>query len=150
MRRRPVSLLLVMLATLLAAVAAVGASIPFVFGETAGRSYSEGGVSWRDALLRASVGGCKDRLPQGARLRPQIHDCVINQVHVTNTSPHGLECRVTLVFPSPDDDGRTRVEQTIHVEANRERWVATAFGPASLAPESFSSSCGVAARGVAS
>jgi hypothetical protein len=120
---------------------AIAARPHFVFGEQTGRTYSEGEARWRDALLRASVGGCKERLPAGSRLRPGIRDCVVNQVHVTNLSPHPLECHVTLEFPAPDDDGRTRVELTIHVDAHKERWTATSYGPSSLVPSSFGSRC---------
>jgi len=130
------------LATFVVICASAAVSKPaFVFGERAGKTYSEGEAHWRDALLRASVGGCKERLPPGSRLRPRIRDCVVNQVHVTNLSPHPLECHVTLQFPKPDDDGRTRVEVTIHVEAHKERWTATAYGASSLVPKSFDSRC---------
>lgn len=134
------------LALVLASVRAAQASEPaFVFEERRGRTYTEGEASWREALLRASVGGCKERLPRGSRLRPGIRDCVVNQVHVTNLSRHPLECHVTLVFPAPDDDGRTRVEQTIHVEARKERWVATAYGPSTLTPTTLETRCVVMA-----
>lgn len=125
--------------------AAMAANPPFVFEERPGHAYNEASLSWRDALLRASIRGCKERLPRGSRLRPRIRDCVVNQVHVTNLSAHALECRVTLVFAAPDDDGRRHVEQTIHIAAGRERWVATAYGPAALEPQSFSTSCAAAA-----
>ena len=131
-----------MFAALLAIGALAWAAKPsFVFGEHPGRIYSEGEARWRDALLRASVGGCKERLPRGTRLRPGIRDCVVNQVHVTNLSPHLLECRVMLELPAPDDDGRTRVEQTIHVEPHKERWVVTAYGPSSLVPSGYQTRC---------
>ena len=123
--------------------AAWAAKIPFVLEERPGRSYAEGEVTWRDALLRASVGGCKQRIPRGARLRPRIHDCVVNQVHVTNLSQSILECHVTLVLPSPDDAGRTRIEHTQRIEPRKERWMASAYGPAALAPISFATSCTV-------
>lgn len=122
------------------------AKTPFVFQETPGRTYTEGEAHWRDALLRASVGGCKERLPRGSRLRPHIRDCVVNQIHLTNLSAHPLECHVTLELPAPDDDGRRRVEQSVHIAAGKERWVATAYGAASLVPTSFASSCRVPAR----
>src|SRR5438128_2605077 len=126
----------------LASVTSAHAANPaFVFEERRGRTYTEGEATWRDALLRASVGGCKERLPHGSRLRPGIRDCVVNQVHVTNLSPHLLECRVTLVFSSPDDDGRTRVEQTIRIESHTERWVATAYGPSTLSPVMVETRC---------
>ena len=142
---------IIVLAALLAAGASAWAARPhFVFGERAGKSYAEGEVRWRDALLRASVGGCKERLPRGSRLRPGIRDCVVNQVHVTNLSPHLLECRVTLEFPRPDDDGRTRIEQSIHIEPHTERWVATAYGPSSLEPRSFETRCQSSAQRVGS
>lgn len=113
----------------------------FVFEERAGRTHQEGEAHWRDALLRASVGGCKERLPRGSRLRPRIRDCVVNQVHVSNLSAHPLECRVTLVFPAPDDDGRQHIEHTTHIAPGKERWLATAYGPSSLVPTSFESRC---------
>ena len=131
------------LALLLVAGAAWPAKSRFVFEERVGKTYSEGEARWRDALLRASVGGCKERLPRGSRLRPRIHDCVVNQVHVTNLSEHWLECRITLMFPAPDDDGRRRIEHAIHLAAGKERWLATAYGPSSLEPSSFSSECRV-------
>jgi hypothetical protein len=124
---------------------ALAAKPVFVFEERAGRTYTEGAAHWRDALLRASVGGCKERLPRGSRLRPGIRDCVVNQVHVTNLSAVALVCDVTLVFSAPDDDGRSRIGQTIHVEPHKERWVATAYGPASLVPREFASRCQSAA-----
>jgi hypothetical protein len=130
---------LVLLSAIFAANSA--AKPRFVFEERAGRSYTAGEARWRDALLRASVGGCKERLPSGSRLRPGIRDCVVNQVHVTNLSAHSLECRVILEFPVPDDDGRRRIEHTIHIAAGKERWLATAYGPSSLEPTSFESSC---------
>lgn len=117
----------------------------FVFEERAGRTYADGEAHWRDALLRASVGGCKERLPRGSRLRPGISDCVVTQVHVSNLSKHPLECRITLVFPAPDDDGRRHIEHTIHIEAEKERWLATAYGPSTLEPTSFESRCAVIA-----
>jgi len=134
----------------LAALLATGASawpakIPFVFEERPGRRYSHGESTWRDALLRASVAGCKQRVPRGARLRPRIRDCVVTQVHVTNESHHALECRVTLILPAPDDAGRTRIEHSLRIESRHERWVATAYGPASLVPSSFETSCLAAA-----
>ena len=133
------------LATLVVICASSALARPsFVFGERVGRTYSEGEAQWRDALLRASVGGCKERLPPGSRLRPRIRDCVVNQVHVTNLSPHPLECRVTLEFPAPDDDGRRRIEQTIRIDARRERWVATAYGPSTLEPTDFATHCAIA------
>ena len=126
----------------LSAVAPTGmAATPFVFGERAGKTHLEGEAHWRDALLRASVGGCKERLPRGSRLRARIRDCVVNQVHVTNLSPHPLECQVALEFPSADDDGRARIEVTIYIEAFKERWAATAYGPSSLEPSSFGARC---------
>jgi hypothetical protein len=130
---------------LLMQAAGASARARFVFEERTGSSHAEGEARWRDALLRASVGGCKHRLPRGSRLRPGIRDCVVNQVHVTNLSADVLECRVTLEFPRPDDDGRRRVEHTIRIAAARERWVATAYGPASLEPSHFESSCVVVA-----
>ena len=131
------------LALLLVANAAWPSRPRFVFEERAGQTYSEGEARWSDALLRASVGGCKERLPRGSRLRPWIRDCVVNQVHVTNLSDRALECRVTLLFPMPDDDGRRTIEHTIHIAAGKERWLATAYGPSSLVPSSFSSTCRV-------
>ena len=133
---------IIVLAALLAAGASAWAAKPhFVFEERVGKSYAEGEARWRDALLRASVGGCKERLPRGSRLRPGIRDCVVNQVHVTNLSAHLLECHVTLEFPAPDDNGRRRIEQTIHIEAHKERWVATAYGPSALEPRAFEARC---------
>jgi hypothetical protein len=130
------------LAALLAVGSPAWAAKPhFVFEERAGTTYVEGDARWRDALLRASVGGCKGRLPRGSRLRPGIRDCVVNQVRVVNLSARALECRVTLEFHTPDDDGRTRIEQTIRIDAHKERWVATAYGPSSLAPRAFESRC---------
>ena len=117
----------------------------FVFEERPGRNYVEGEARWRDALLRASVGGCKERLPRGTRLRPRIRDCVVNQVHVTNLSTHPLECRVTVDLPAPDDDGRRRVEHTIHLAPNKERWLATVYGPSSLVPTSYETRCEIVA-----
>jgi hypothetical protein len=131
------------LALLFAAGTAWSARSRFVFEERVGQTYSEGEARWRDALLRASVGGCKERLPRGSRLRPWIRDCVVNQVHVTNLSDRPLECHVTLLFPMPDDDGRRSIEHTIHIAAGKERWLATAYGPSSLVPSSFSSACRV-------
>jgi hypothetical protein len=139
------NLLLGLLLTTCAATWA--AKTPFVFEERPGRSYTEGEASWRDALLRASVGGCKERLPRGARLRARIRDCVVNQIRVINTSAHPLVCRASLVLPTADDDGRTRVEHTLHVASGKERWVATAYGPASLVPTEFSTSCRVGKAG---
>jgi hypothetical protein len=134
------------LVALLATGASVwAAKIPFVFEERPGRSYSQGESAWHDALLRASVGGCKERVPRGARLRPRIRDCVVTQVHVTNQSHHALDCHITLVLPTPDDAGRTRIEHSIRIEPRRERWVATAYGPASLVPSSFETSCAASA-----
>jgi hypothetical protein len=133
------------LVLLLVAVAAWPARPRFVFEERAGKTYSEGAARWRDALLRASVDGCKERVPSGSRLRPWIRDCVVNQVHVTNLSEYGLECRATLIFPEPDDDGRRSIEHTIHIAAGKERWLATAYGPSSLEPTSFTSECRVPA-----
>lgn len=131
--------------TLFATVTAAAIARPsFVFGEHAGRTYTQGEARWRDALLRASVGGCKERLPRGARLRPRIRDCVVNQVHVTNLSAHPLECHVTLELPAPDDDGRTRVEQSIRLDPHKERWVATAYGASSLVPSRFATHCEIA------
>jgi len=130
----------------LAALLATGVSLAkstFVFEERPGRTYTEGEARWRDALLRASVGGCKERLPRGARLRPRIRNCVVNQVHVTNLTPHLLECRVTLELPAPDDDGRQRVEHTIHLAPNKERWLATAYGPSTLVPTGYETRCGI-------
>lgn len=135
---------IIVLAALLATGLAWAARPQFVFGEHAGKTYSDGEARWRDALLRASVGGCKERLPRGSRLRPRIADCVVNQVRVVNLSAHALECGVTLVFPAPDDDGRTRVELTVHVEAHKERWVATAYGPSTLMPSHFGTRCAIA------
>jgi hypothetical protein len=132
---------------LASAVPTWAAKSHFVFEERPGRTYTEGEARWRDALLRASVGGCKERLPRGARLRPRIRDCVVNQVHVTNLSSHLLECRVTIDFPAPDDDGRRRVEHSIHIGPGKERWLATAYGPSMLEPTSFSTSCQVVAAG---
>ena len=135
---------IIALAALLTTCALAAAAAPkFVFEERTGRTYSEGEARWRDALLRASVGGCKERLPRGTRLRPGIRDCVVNQVHVTNLSVHPLECRVTLEFPAPDDDGRRRVEHTIHIGPGKERWLATAYGPSSLEPTAFGAHCTV-------
>lgn len=134
-------ILLALLLTTCAAAWAVKST--FVFEERHGKTHSVGDAHWRDALLRASVGGCKERLPRGSRLRPYIRDCVVNQVHVTNLSAHTLECHVVLELPAPDDDGRARVEHTMHVGPHKERWVATAYGPASLVPASFTSSCRV-------
>jgi hypothetical protein len=113
----------------------------FVFEERPGRVYEDGDARWRDALLRATVGGCKERLPRGSRLRPGIRDCVVNQVHVTNLSPHPLQCHVTVDLPAPDDDGRRRVEHSAHVPAHKERWLATVYGPARLVPTSFETLC---------
>jgi hypothetical protein len=130
------------LTLLLAAGSPAWAAKPrFVFEERAGSHHVDGEARWRDALLRASVGGCKGRLPRGSRLRPGIRDCVVNQVRVVNLSAYALECHVTLELPSPDDDGRTRIEQTIVVEAHKERWVVTAYGPSSLVPRAFESRC---------
>ena len=132
----------VLLAALLATGACAWAAQPrFVFEERPGRTYAAGEARWRDALLRASVGGCKERLPRGARLRPRIRDCVVNQVHVTNLSLHLLECRVTVELPAADDDGRRRIEHTIHLAPNKERWLATVYGPASLVPTSYETHC---------
>lgn len=117
----------------------------FVFEERPGRVQAMGEVRWREALLRASVGGCKARLPRGARLRPRIHDCVVTQVHVTNLSPLAIECRVELRLPAPDDDGRRHIEQHVRIEALQERWVATAYGPSTLEPETYESRCVAAA-----
>jgi hypothetical protein len=128
-------------AALSVAATAWAARPHFVFEERAGKTHSDGEARWRDALLRASVGGCKERLPRGARLRPRIRDCVVTQVHVTNLSARALECHVVLEFPTPDDDGRTRIEQVVHVEAHKERWVATAYGASSLVPRSFETRC---------
>jgi len=136
--------IIVLAALLLASVSASAAKPHFVFEERAGKSYVEGAARWRDALLRASVGGCKERLPRGSRLRPRIRDCVVNQVHVTNLSAHLLECHVTLDFPAPDDDGRRRIEHTIHIGPGKERWLATAYGPSSLVPASFATNCRLA------
>jgi hypothetical protein len=135
---------LALITLLVTGTAATIARQSFVFGEHAGRTYTQGEARWRDALLRASVGGCKQRLPRGARLRPGIRDCVVNQVHVTNLSAHPLECHVTLELPAPDDDGRTRVEQSIHLEPHKERWVATAYGASSLVPSHYESRCDIA------
>jgi hypothetical protein len=135
---------IIALAALLATGAAWAAKPHFVFGERAGKTYLEGEAHWSDALLRVSVDGCKQRLPRGSRLRPRIRDCVVNQVRVANLSAHGLDCGVTLVFPAPDDDGRMRIEQTIHVEAHEERWVATAYGPSTLEPTSYTTRCAIA------
>jgi len=139
----PRSLGLLLLLTTGAFVSAARPS--FVFEERPGRTYEDGEARWRDALLRASVGGCKERLPRGARLRPRISDCVVNQVHVTNLSAHLLECRVTVELPAPDDDGRRRVEHTIHIAPNKERWLATVYGPSSLVPTSYETRCEIAA-----
>jgi hypothetical protein len=139
MRRHLASLLL-----LTTGAFAWGALPTFVFEERPGRSYEEGEARWRDALLRASVGGCKGRLPRGAKLRPRISDCVVNQVHVTNLSAHLLECRVTVELPALDDDGRRRVEHTIHIAPNRERWLATIYGPSTLVPTSYQTRCEIA------
>src|SRR5689334_5551771 len=128
-------------ALLASGATAWAAKIPFVFEERPGRSYSQGEVRWRDALLRASVAGCKERIPRGARLRPMIHDCVVTQVHVTSESHRALECHVTLILPGSDDSGRTRIEHTIRIEPRHERWVATFYGPASLVPSSFETRC---------
>jgi hypothetical protein len=137
---------IIALALLIAGASLAAAARPkFVFEERPGRTYAEGDAHWRDALLRASVGGCKERLPRGSRLRPRIWDCVVTQVHVTNLSAHPLECRVTLRFPKPDDDGRHSVEHTIHIAAHKERWLATAYGPSTLEPTSFESHCTVIA-----
>lgn len=137
---------IIVLAALLATCAAArAAKIPFVFEERPGRSYSQGESAWRDALLRVSVGGCKERLPRGTRMRPRIRDCVVNQVHVTNLSTHLLECRVIVDLPAPDDDGRRRVEHTIHLAPNKERWLATVYGPSSLVPSSFETRCEIVA-----
>jgi hypothetical protein len=116
----------------------------FVFEERRGHDYATGEVRWRDALLRASIGGCKERLPRGSRLRAGIRDCVVNQVHVTNLSTQLLECRVTVDLPAPDDDGRRHVEHTIRLGPNKERWLATVYGPASLVPASFETRCEIA------
>jgi hypothetical protein len=133
---------IIVLAALLASGASAWAArIPFVFEERPGRSYTQGEARWRDALLRASVAGCKERIPRGARLRPMIRDCVVTQVHVTSESHRALECHVTLLLPRPDDSGRIRIEHTIHIEPKRERWVATSYGPASLVPSSFETRC---------
>lgn len=140
MRRSPGTLLL-----LTTCAFAWAAKPTFVFEERPGRSYTEGEARWRDALLRASVGGCKERLPRGTRLRPRIHDCVVSQVHVTNLSAHVLECRVTVELPAADDDGRRRVEHTIHIAPNKERWLATVYGPSSLVPTSYETRCEIAA-----
>lgn len=134
----------IVLALSLATATAWAAKPHFVFGEHAGKTYSEGEARWRDALLRASVGGCKERLPRGSRLRPRIRDCVVNQVRVVNLSAHALECAVTLELPAPDDDGRTRIEQSIRIEAHKERWVATAYGPSTLVPARFETRCAMA------
>jgi hypothetical protein len=137
---------IIVLAALLATCASAwGAKIPFVFEERPGHNYSQGESVWRDALLRATVGGCKERFPRGARLRPRIRDCVVTQVHVTNQSHHALDCHIMLILPTPDDAGRTHIEHSIRIEPRRERWVATAYGPASLVPSSFETSCAAAA-----
>jgi hypothetical protein len=130
----------VIVLTMLLAGASLAKS-SFVFEERPGRNYTQGEARWRDALLRASVGGCKERLPPGSRLRPGIRDCVVNQVHVTNLSAHPLECLVTLEFPEPDDDGRRRIEHTIHIAPNKERWLATSYGPSTLVPSNYSTHC---------
>jgi hypothetical protein len=127
--------------SLLACAGTCAAKPRFVFEERAGNTYVDGEARWRDALLRASVGGCKERLPRGSRLRPGIRDCVVNQVHVTNLSAHALQCQVVVEFPAPDDDGRRRIEHTIHIAAGKERWLATAYGPSRLAPSSFVTRC---------
>jgi hypothetical protein len=132
---------IIALAMLLAVGANAAAKSLFVFEERPGRSYSKGEAHWRDALLRASVAGCRERLPRGSRLRPRILDCVVNQVHVTNLSSHLLECRVIVELPAPDDDGRRHIEHTIHLAPNKERWLATVYGPASLAPTSYETRC---------
>jgi hypothetical protein len=135
---------IIVLAAALASVPGWAARSHFVFEERAGKSYAEGEAHWRDALLRASVGGCKERLPPGSRLRPRIRDCVVNQVHVTNVSAQPLVCHVVLEFHSPDDDGRTRVEQTFHLEPYRERWASTAYGPSTLVPIRYVTRCEIA------
>jgi hypothetical protein len=133
---------IVRLAVLLAACAGMCAAKPhFVFEERAGTTYTDGEAHWRDALLRASVRGCKERLPRGSRLRPGIRDCVVNQVRVVNLSARLLQCHVSVEFAGRDDDGRTRIDQTIHVEAHKERWVATAYGPSSLEPRMIETRC---------
>lgn len=130
-------------ALLLACMGAWAAKPRFVFEERAGQIRVQGEARWRDALLRASVGGCKERLRRGSRLRPGIRDCVVNQVHLTNLSAHVLGCRVTVELPTRDDDGRRRVEQTVQLGPHKERWLATIYGPAALVPTSFESYCEV-------
>jgi hypothetical protein len=133
----------IVLAVLLAVSASAVAKPRFVFEERPGRTYEQGDARWRDALLRASVGGCKERLPRGSRLRSRIRDCVVNQVHVTNLSPYLLECRVIVELPAPDDDGRRRIEHTVHIAPNMERWVATMYGPTALVPANYETRCAI-------
>lgn len=79
--------------------------------------------------------------------RADIHeDCASAQVHVTSDSDVLMECVASVDLPSSDDLGRTHVEHRVLIGPGEERWLATAFGPASMAPYAFGTRCRVVPR----